>query len=196
MERFLIFIKHHLAFIWRLIEKVNAWGFTLFFGKKLQRETREVFSKVKLPAYKFRELEWNDIEKLGELIQKQPGEDLEYFRPHEFDLKSLKKQKRNSAFYMMGVWDGPKMIGYFFLRFFLNKKCFVGRLIDRDYRGKGIGGEMNRIMYETAWNMKFRCLSTISKNNKAVMKAHSKNQAMLVLKELDNDFLLVEFVNR
>ena len=194
MERILIFIKHRFGFIWRLIEKVNARAFTALYGKKLQREAGEVFTRVALPSYEFRQVEWGDLEGLRDLLQEQPGEDLDYFKPHDFDLESLKRQKRNKAFYMMGVWDGEKMVGYFFLRFFMNRKCFVGRLIDREYRGKGIGGEMNRIMYETAWNMKFRCLSTISKNNRAVMKAHSKNQAMLVLKELDNDFLLVEFV--
>jgi RimJ/RimL family protein N-acetyltransferase len=194
MERVLLFIKHRLGFIWGIIEKINAWGFTLLYGKRLGQLTREVFEKVTLPAYEFRELEWKDLESLRDLLAAQVSEDLEYFKPHSFDLESLRKQKRNSAFLMMGVWDGPEMIGYFFLRFFVNRKCFVGRLIDKDYRGKGIGREMNTIMYETAWNMKFRCLSTISRNNKAVMQAHSKNQALVVLKELDNDFLLVEFI--
>jgi len=86
-------------------------------------------------------------------------------------------------------------VGYFFLRFFANRKCFVGRIIDREYRGMGIGNGMNRIMYRTAWNMGFRCLSTMSKNNSAVMKAHQKNSSMLVLKELQNDYILVEFIN-
>lgn len=194
MERILIFIKHHLGFVWGIIEKVNARGFALFFGKRLRNETKGVFDTVNLPAYQFREVEWDDLESLWELLQKQPGEDLEYFKPHDFDMGSLRKQKRNAAFLMMGVWDGPRMIGYFFLRFFMNRKCFVGRLIDGEYRGKGVGKGMNYLMYNIAWNMKFRCLSTISRNNKAVMQAHSKNQAMVVLKELDNDFLLVEFV--
>jgi hypothetical protein len=95
---------------------------------------------------------------------------------------------------MMGSFDGNKMTGYFFLRFFANKKCFVGRLIDKDYRGRGIGPVMNNIMYETAWRMSFHCLSTISRNNKAVMRAHAKNRTMIVLKELQNDYLLVEFI--
>ena len=53
---------------------------------------------------------------------------------------------------------------------------------------------MNKIMYETAWRMNFRCLSTISRNNIKVMRAHAKNSAMVVLKELQNDYLLVEFI--
>ena len=97
---------------------------------------------------------------------------------------------------MMGTFADQKMVGYFFLRFFANRKCFVGRLIDKEYRGKGIGYEMNKIMYNTAWEMGFRCLSTISKNNKSVMGAHAKNSAMIVLKELQNDYLLVEFIDK
>jgi hypothetical protein len=67
-------------------------------------------------------------------------------------------------------------------------------LIDQKYRGRGIGVVMNSIMYETAWRMKFRCLSTISRNNNSVMRAHSGNRNMKVLKELKNDYLLVEFI--
>jgi GNAT superfamily N-acetyltransferase len=70
----------------------------------------------------------------------------------------------------------------------------VGRLTDKDYRGIGIGKAMNRIMYETAWRMGFRCLSTISRNNTLVMKAHAENRNMVVLKELAGDYMLVEFV--
>ena len=72
----------------------------------------------------------------------------------------------------------------------------MGRLIDKDFRGKGIGELMNNIMYTISWNMGFRCLSTISKNNTAVISAHKKNTAMVVIKELSNDYLLVEFVQK
>lgn len=95
---------------------------------------------------------------------------------------------------MMGVFDGPRMLGYFFLRCFWNRKCFVGRLIDEPYEGKGIGRVMNSIMYNIGWRSGFRVLSTISKNNHLVMKSHASNPLMVVLKELDNDFLFVEFI--
>jgi hypothetical protein len=86
------------------------------------------------------------------------------------------------------------MIGYFFLRFFINKKCFVGRLVSTEYQGKGVGKTMNAIMYGIAWKMGFRCLSTISKNNHLVLRAHKNNENMVVRKLLDNDYLLVEFL--
>jgi hypothetical protein len=69
----------------------------------------------------------------------------------------------------------------------------VGRLIDEPYEGKGIGRVMNSIMYNAGWSSGFRVLSTISRNNHWVMKSHANNSTMVILKELDNDFLFVEF---
>jgi len=196
MERILIFIKHHLGFIWRIIEEVNGLMFMTLFGKRLQRELPKVFVDAALSPYSFRELKLDDMRSLSYLLASQPASDLEYFKPHEFDLESLIKQKTNRAFLMMGVWSSQKLVGYFFLRFFMNKKCFVGRVIDKEYRGMGIGQVMNQIMYETAWRIGFRCMSTISRKNTAVMRAHEKNRSMVILKNLPNDYLLVEFIKR
>lgn len=141
-----------------------------------------------------RRLKTSDAKALNILLNSQAPNDLDYFKPHDFDIPSINRQFRNCSFLMMGTFSEEKLTGYFFLRFFANRKCFVGRLIDKDHRGHGIGQVMNNIMYETAWRMNFRCLSTISRNNKAVMKSHSKNQSMVILKDLPNDYLLVEFV--
>jgi hypothetical protein len=96
----------------------------------------------------------------------------------------------------MGVFFNDQLVGYFFLRCFINKKCFVGRLVDRNHRGKGIGKTMNDILYHTAWDAGFRCFATVSKNNELVMKAHSQNKHLKVLKEMKDNHLLVEFVEK
>lgn len=194
MEKLLIYIKHRFAFLWSIIEWVNDRLFFILFSKKLERCLAAVFKEFEKPSYLQRKLNVLDASALIELINYQEKSDIRYFRPHDFDLISIKKQLNKKSFLMMGVFDGSRLIGYFFLRFFVNGKCFVGRLTDRNYRGKGVGKMMNTIMYETAWQMGFRCLSTISKNNNFVLQAHKHNTAMLVLKELSNDFLLVEFV--
>jgi RimJ/RimL family protein N-acetyltransferase len=194
MERILIYIKHNLRFLWKLIELSNGLLFAVFFEKKLYRYLHEVFTEFALPPYDYRVLHDSEAKDLFNLIEQQDISDLEHFKPHEFDLRSIMKQFQNRALLMMGVFDQDKLIGYFFLRFFINRKCFVGRIIDRSYRGKGIGINMNRIMYEISWRMEFRCLSTISLNNKNVLKAHANNQAMNVIRKLPNDYLLVEFL--
>jgi len=193
IERGLIYIKQNLRFVWWLIERINALVFDIIFKARMERVLPGVFKEFTMPPFIFRKLDDNDSVSLFELIENQNKSDLEYFKPHEFDYESIKEQFRKKAFLMMGVFDKQKMVGYFFLRFFANRRCFVGRLIDKDYRGRDIGLVMNNIMYETAWRMKFRCLSTISKNNAAIMKAHSKNQKMCILKNLQNEYLLVEF---
>lgn len=194
ITKILIYIKHNLKFAWRIIDHINASLFYFFYNSRLENVLPEVFSEFNAPPYLCRRLSLIDAEALFLLFDSQEKSDLEYFKPHGFEIDSIKKQFRNRAFLMMGTFDRDRLIGYFFLRFFANRKCFVGRLIDKNYRGKGIGLVMNSIMYETAWRMGFRCLSTISRHNTSVMKAHSRNQTMVVLKELQNDYLLVEFV--
>jgi len=194
MERVMIFIKHHLLILWRLIEWGNGVLFSFFFRPSLEKVLPLVFRAFTKPPYLFRRLDASDSNTLFKLLNTQSASDLTYFNPHGIDLESIKKQFRNHAFLMMGVFYEDKMAGYFFLRFFINKQCFVGRLIDKDFRGKGIGQVMNQIMYEISWRISFQCLSTISKNNIAVMKAHAKNPAMVIIKELENNYMLVKFV--
>jgi hypothetical protein len=196
MEGFLIFIKHHFSFLWKIIEWGNGLLFSIFYKSKLEKVLPGVFREFAEPPFTFRKLGLSDAGTLHNLIHSQNESDLKYFKPHGFDIETIRKQFNNHSFLMMGVFEQQKIAGYFFLRFFANKKCFVGRLIDTEYRGKGIGLIMNKIMYETSWRMGFRCLSTISKNNLAVMRAHAKNRRMIILKDLANEYLLVEFVSK
>jgi len=195
VERLLIFIKHRLVILWRIIEWGNGIVFSIIFRSEILRVLQDEIESTLWPPYSYRTLTSSDSEALYGLINSQESDDLKYFKPHGFDTASVNKQFENPAMILLGVFNEEKLIGYFFLRFFVNRKCFVGRLIDKDYRGKGIGDIMNKIMYETAWRMSFRCLSTISKNNKAVVHAHEKNPHISILKELSNDYLLVEFIN-
>jgi|ADurb_Leu_02_Slu_FD_contig_123_12719_length_2659_multi_3_in_1_out_0_3 hypothetical protein len=194
MEQILLFIKHNLGFIWIIIERVNDLLFYLLYHKRLDKVAREVFKEIQHHSVVFKRISIAESASLYELIRNQPASDLTYFKPHSFEFKSIVRQTRKPSFLMMGAFINDSLVGYFFLRLFVNRKCFVGRLIDKNYRGHGIGVTMNRIMYEIAWRMKFRCLSTISRNNHAVIKAHSGNRYMSVLKELKDDYLLVEFL--
>jgi len=131
---------------------------------------------------------------LSEMLTNQTPDDIKFFNPHNFDPDSLRRQFKRNSFLMMGVFNDRTIVGYFFLRFFSNKKCFVGRIIEKSSRGLGIGQVMNKIMYHVAWRMNFKCLSTISRKNILVMKSHRKNTSISIIKELADDYLLVEFI--
>lgn len=194
MEKVLLFIKHRIGFLWHIIEAINDFFFHFLFSKELERVVSSVLKENERELFNYRRLKREDVTSLTRLIDNQSSTDLEYFNPHSFDERSVIKQIKKKSFLMMGAFSDDEMVGYFFLRFFTNRKCFVGRLIDKEYRGRGIGVIMNKMMYGIAWKMKFRCLSTISKNNNAVIKAHSGNKHMIILKELKNDYLLIEFL--
>jgi hypothetical protein len=196
MVKILLYIKHKLPVIWKLIEWFNGLIFCVLYGKKMRNTIHQVCTEFSGKEFKGRRLIQTDLPALASLIAVQAPERLTYFQPHGFDVKSLLQVLRNPAFLMMGVFDGPLLVGYFFLRCFWNRKCFVGRLIDEPFEHKGIGRMMNDIMYNIGWRTGFRVLSTISKNNHRIMKSHAHNPAMVVLKELDNEYLLVEFINR
>jgi hypothetical protein len=192
--RLLIYVKHHLQFLWLIIDNFNGLLFQMLFGKKIRTEIKNATQTVTLDTFNFKILVYNDLPALTSLIAKQKEGRLAYFKPHGYDLKTLQRVFKNPAFIMMGAFEGQKLVGYFFLRCFCNKKCFVGRLIDEPYEGRGIGRVMNDIMYNAGWDAGFRVLSTISKDNKWVMRSHANNSTMKVLRELDNSFLLVEFM--
>ncbi|MBN2611626.1 MAG: hypothetical protein JXB00_08725 [Bacteroidales bacterium] len=194
MEQILLFIKHRLGILWAFIEMSNNTFFYLLFSKKLEQVLYNLFRESFTTPYHYRKLTSDDLEALNIMIESQDPADLKYFHPHNFDITSLKKQFAKRSFLMMGAFDQEKIIGYFFLRFFVTRKAFVGRIIDKTYRGSGVGNDMNRILYETTWRMGFRCLSTVSLSNTAVIRAHAKNPSMKVIKNLNRNYQLIEFV--
>jgi len=194
MIKILLFIKHHFGFLWNLIEAVNGWLVGILYGKLINRNLQLLLSKSYHEKFIYKKLNETDLPILQTFFGNQRPEQFQYFKPHEFTLSALQRLHRNQAFLMLGVFDGEKLIGYFFLRFFLNKKCFIGRIVDDNYQRQGVAKSMNKIMYQTIWQSGFRCLSTISKHNKSIVNFHQKGKNIRILKELPNDYLFVEIV--
>ena len=194
IARFLLFIKHKLPWLWVPIEWLNTRLYVLLHRKRMAAEVDGAFSEFQLDGFEYRPLAPNDMRELEDLLKRQGSERLRYFQPHGFDLDSLRKMQRNPAFLMFGAFRDQVLVGYFFLRCFWNRKCFVGRLIDKDHEGHGIGRVMNQIMYHIAWRSGFRCMTTISRDNKFIMRSHANNPHARVLGPLANGYILVEFV--
>jgi len=194
IARTLLFIKHRMPRLWAGVDWLNALLYRLLHRDKVQPEVERAFSEFGLPGYEFRPLKREDLSSLQQLIQRQDPSRLRYFQPHSFEAGALKKMHANPAFLMFGVLAEGGLIGYFFLRCFWNRKCFVGRLIDEPFERQGIGRVMNQIMYHIAWWSNFRCFTSISKRNQWIMRAHSRNPHARFVSELANDYQLVEFV--
>ncbi|MBK6347224.1 MAG: GNAT family N-acetyltransferase [Bacteroidales bacterium] len=196
MIRFFLFIKENIPFLWKWIEGANGFVFAVLFASRFSRAEQDAFKRFRLEGFVFRPVAEEDLPALGKMILSQDREELHYFEAHEFDTGSLRRMLRNPSFLMMAVFDEGKLIGYFFLRCLVNKKCFVGRMVDKAYRKRGVGRVMNEIMYNTAWDARFRCFATVSEKNLLVMNAHKVNPRVVFRGELPDHHILIEFVDK
>jgi len=196
MVSLFLYIKENFPFIWRMVERANGFVFSLLFSARFGKAGKSAMSVYKLESFQIRYILYDDLPVLSEMILAQAPEELIYFEAHEFDIKSLNTMLKNPSFLMMGVFRDRQIVGYFFLRCLVNKKCFVGRMVDKKYRGQGIGKVMNEIMYHMAWDAGFRCFATVSLKNSLVMNAHKANKRMVILENLPDNHVLVEFVNK
>ena len=192
--RILLFIKHRIPWLWLCVDWLNARLYALLHRKRMAIQVERAFATFTLEGFEFRPLRRADLDALADMLKRQDDERLRYFQPHGFDVASLKKVLANPAFLMFGVVRDGALVGYFFLRCFWNRKCFVGRLIDEPYERRGIGPVMNKIMYHIAWWSEFRCFTSISTKNRWIMRAHKKNPHARFVSDLANDFQLIEFL--
>ena len=68
--------------------------------------------------------------------------------------------------------ENDELIGLFFLRFFLNRQCFLGFVVKNEYRGRGIGKKMIDAMVRGVQGSGFTLMSTVCAENKASLRAH------------------------
>src|SRR6056297_455210 len=194
IARILLFIKHRMPWLWTWVDRLNARLYSLLHRKRMAIQVERTFATFTLEGFEFRPLRCADLDALADMLRRQDVERLRFFQPHGFDPDSLKKMLNNPAFLMFGAFRNGSLVGYFFLRCFWNRRCFVGRLIDEPYERRGIGPVMNKIMYHTAWWSGFRCFTSISTNNRWIMRAHEKNPHARFVSALANDYQLVEFI--
>lgn len=193
ITRFLIFIKRRVSLVWLPIDWVNTLCFRTAHRKRMMQQVVRAFSEFELDGFNFAPLREETLPDLRALIERQAPDRLEYFQPHGFDENALRRMHRNPAFLMFGAFSGTHLIGYFFLRCFCNRRCFVGRLIDEPFEKRGVGRVMNQILYHISWRSGFRCMTTVSKSNAAIIRSHENNPYARVRQELSNDYILIEF---
>ena len=105
-------LQSHVRPIWQVVEWGNGVLFKIQYGRKLRKSEQEV-----LPNYpNVRKIQKADIDALESFFAKQPAEAFEYFRPHPFDKKTLKRLSCNPSFLMYVYLRESDIVGYFFLR--------------------------------------------------------------------------------
>ena len=185
-------LRDKLSWLWNIIEWINGVVFYMRYGKKLK-----IFFFTTVPdGYEIVPIKSVQTSELVAFFEHQPEEAYNYFKPHGFDAKSIKLLQRNMAFLGYVLQDKAKgnIAGYCFNRCFFHGQGFRGRMVDIDYRGKGLGTAMNKILNEVGFGIGLRLFETVSKDNVASYRSAMSASNVKVVKELEYNELYLEIL--
>lgn len=186
------FLRDKMPWIWDMVDMLNSSLFSLRYGNKLKN-----FKFKTVPdGYKIVAIREVATDKLVEFFAHQPEEAYKFFRPHGFDKKSLKKLQRNRAFLAYVLVENTTGIiaGYCFNRSFFLGKGFRGRMVDIDFRGKGLGTTMNCLLNEVGFGIGLRLFETVNRDNIASYKSALSASKVSVIEELEDGDLYLEIL--
>lgn len=188
-------LQDKLPFVWEIIEWVNSYLFLLRYGRKL-KDLEEVVllqyvQKSRMEIVRLSEV---SVEHLESFFAAQPEDAYTFFKPHGFDRKSLKKLQSNRSFLAYVLMDGNQIAAYCFLRSFFMGKGFRGRMVGINYRGKGLGTLMNKLMNDVGFGIGLRIFETVSKDNVASYRSALSASSTKVVEELEHNELYLEIL--
>ena len=185
-------LRDKLSWLWDVIERLNSWLFSLRYGKRL----KDFSFTTNLEGYEVVPLRDVPTERMVAFFEHQPDEAYTFFRPHGFDAVSIKKLQKSRAFlaYVLIDKEKGKIAGYCFNRSFFHGVGFRGRMVDIDYRSKGLGTAMNKMLNEVGFFLGLRLFETVSKDNVASYKSALSASNVKVVKEMEENELYLEIV--
>lgn len=193
MTSALISIKRRCPLVWRAVERVNGWLFSLRFPD-FGRIMADVLKNFRSDDFIFSPVAEEDIPALSDFLCGQPAERTEYFKPHDFDAETLTRMYRGGAFGMMKITEkaGGRFAGYFFLRCFFIGRAFHGLIAAECFAGRGLGTAMWALSSKICSLCGLRMFATVSEKNAASLVSARKATDVTVVEKLADGYLLVE----
>lgn len=185
-------LRDKLGWIWDFIEEINSFLFTLRYGQRI----KNMVVTMVPDGFIMKPLNEIPTQDLVSFFCRQPENAYDFFRPHGFDVTSIKHLQRNKAFlaYVLKDEYNNAIAGYCFNRCFVNGVGYRGRMVDINYRGKGLGTSMNKILNEVGFGIGLRLFETVSKDNVASYRSAMSASGIKVMKEMPNNELYLEIL--
>lgn len=185
-------LRDRVNWAWNAIEWVNSVFFSLRYGSRLKEIS---FSNIPL-GYELVPIRDVTTEKMVEFFRQQPEAAYVYFHPHGFDPKSIKRQQKNRAFlgYVIVDKNNDRIAGYCFNRCYFHGVGFRGRMVDINYRGKGLGTAMNKLLNEVGFGIGLKLFESVSKDNVASYRSALSTSNVRVVKEMPNNEVYLEIL--
>lgn len=194
MYKFAHFLRDKLPFIWDFVDWLNGTLFTWRYCRRIKTLPRLL--EAATGEYKIEEMSSLKASDLETFFASQPEESFNFFKPHGFDAKSIQKLQLNKAFLAYIVNDNDKPVGYFFLRSFFFGKAYLGKMVDHDYQGKGIGKMMCLCAMDIASALGLRMFETISKDNLSSLYSTQNVLETRIVEEMPDNYLMIEDLRR
>ena len=182
------FLRNKIPWVWDVVDLLNSFLFSLRYDGKL----KNINLNEGIENYKVLPIEKVDTAEFERFFVEQPNEVFKFFKPHEFDAKSLKKLQKNHAFLGYVLKDEKQIVGYVFLRSFFTGKCFRGKMVDYCYRGKGLGKTLGMLANKVAYGIGLRMFATVSPENMASLQSSKAVNEVKIIKIMPNGDYFVE----
>ena len=187
-------IKERLGFVWDLFEWINAALFSVSYANKLK--TLPSLLEQCSNDYIYRLANLTDVDALVEFFREQPENAFEFFKPHEFDAKSITKIIKNKSFLTFVVCKDNQIVGYFFLRCFINGKCFRGKMVHKEWQGRGIATRLGKVTSKITKLLGLRMFGSISPDNLASFQSAKASNDIRIHRILENGYYYIEFLSK
>ena len=189
------FLRDKLPFIWDLIDILNSCLFSMRYGRKLKSVEETMLQQyAKISAMEVVRLRDVPTDKLVTFFAAQPEDAYTFFKPHGFDGNSLRKLQRNCSFLAYVLLEDGRIAAYCFVRSFFMGKGFRGRMVGMDFRGRGLGTLMNKLMNDIGFGIGLRLFETVSKDNVASYRSALSASKVKVIEELEHNELYLEIL--
>lgn len=129
-------------------------------------------------------------EKLLEELQGLSKNDKQFFSPHAFDSRTIRKLSKEQGNHYYIYLDGSEFIGYGMLRTFGRYDIpTLGDVIWQRYRQKGHGSQLVRELLAKAHSLGFKKIRlTVSPENKIALEMYNK----VGFKQLNTKFMEID----
>jgi len=187
-------LKLHCPRLWDIVESLN--GYILVRAHSLRLEKiKEVVLSYEIgqnSALKYAKLQ--DSNDIVVFLRGLSEEERAFFNPFPFTLRSINHVVSCGTYqvYLVRNNQNNELIGLFFLRFFLNRQCFLGFAVKNEYRGRGIGKKMIDAMARGVQGSGFTLMSTVCAENKASLRAHLAGGQFEIIETLPTNEIVLK----
>lgn len=197
-------LRDNFSFLWYCVERVNSCMFFLRYSGRLKKIQNNSFydkvlnKKENEHSVYIKTVSIEDVYTLSCFFESQPASAFTFFRPHEFDAKSLKSLVKDSSFLMWiavkkNINDADETVGYIFQRSYFWGISYRGYITDYKYRGCGIGKLMMTAANLASRELKLKVYGSISPENKSSIKLAEATGGIDIIKTLDNGDYFVSY---